>query len=421
MEQNTAHKLVVNPEQSGGMIAVATRTPKGDNLQFTQEKRPSPPPRDSSPHEMYSSDDSSPRAWRHRSPSVTIDVSGLANPDKMRRSFREHSPSPSPTPRRRSPPPRRPSPSRRYSRSRSRSNSRPPPPKAPEPKPSPGFGSIREEKLYILLTLKRMKAEGVEEVSDYTIDSDIEEMRMELRTLQEDQMMTNGIESCRTALITVTTGLEIMNKKYNPFDLDLDGWSQSIFESIERYDTVLERLVKKYGKRVSAISPEIQLMLMLCGSAASFCFTKSMMKAAQPTMTRIAEENPELVRKMMQGMAPPAAQPQGVPAVPVVPVVPVATPVVPTASVPVPQSSRYAEPLERFVRPAPQAPNPSGGDDASSVSLSLAGDAEVSGLNDSFSVSSISSPKGQPAIRKVAVGGKGSVTKKRGRIEVNFE
>lgn len=259
-----------------------------------------------------------------------------------------------------------------------------------------------------------MKAEGVAEVSDYTIDSDIEEMRMELRTLQEDQMMTNGIESCRTALNTVTTGLEIMNKKYNPFDLDLDGWSQSIFKSIERYDTVLERLVKKYGKRVSAISSEIQLMLMLCGSAASFCFTKSMMKAAQPTMTRIAEENPELVRKMMQGMAPAAAQPQEVP---VVPVVPVATPVVPTASVPVPQSSRYAEPVERFVRPAPQAPNPSGEDDASSVSLSLAGDAEVFGLNESFSVSSISSPKGQPAVRKVAIG-RGAVVKKRGKVEI---
>jgi hypothetical protein len=441
-QQMTAHKLVVNPEQSGGIIAVSTRTPKGDNLQFTvsaedeappppasspkppaqSDKRASPPPRASPPrraspspsHDMYSSDDSSPRAWRHHSPSVSIDVSGLANPNKMRRSFREPSPSPTPSRRQRRPsPPRRPSPVRRHSRSRS--TSRPPAPKAPEPKPSPGFSSIREEKLYILLTLKRMRAEGIEEISNFTNDSDIEEMRMELRTLQEDQMTSNGIESCRTALITVTTGLEIMNKKYNPFDLDLDGWSQSIFESIERYDTILEKLVKKYSKRVSAISPEIQLMLMLCGSAASFCFTKSMMKAAQPTMTKIAEENPELIRRMMQSMAPPA--PEEVPVVPVVPVVP--TSAMPTGAIPVPQSSRYAEPVERFVRPAPQPPSHDH-DDASSVSLSLAGDDAVSGMNDDFSVSSISSPKG-PVVRKVAVGGKGTVVKKRGRVEVNFE
>jgi hypothetical protein len=252
-----------------------------------------------------------------------------------------------------------------------------------------------------------MKAEGVEDISDFTTESDIEEMRMELRTLREDQMTTNGIETCRTALISVTTGVEILNKKYNPFDLDLDGWSQSIFESIERYDMVLEKLVKKYSKRVAAISPELQLMLMLCGSAASFCFTKTMLKAAQPTMTKIAEENPELVRKMMQSMGPAAAQEEVV--VPVVPVVPaVAT------DIPVPRSSRYAESGEPFLRPAPQAQGRQ--DDDSSVSLSLAGE-DIA--NDDFSVSSISS-KG-PAIRKVAVGGKGTVIKKRGKVEVNFE
>lgn len=417
-KQSVAHKLVVNPEQSGGILAVSTKSPRGENLQFTvstedknppqspkspakkERSRASPPPRS----EMYSSDGSSPRRWRHHSPSVSIDVSGLANPNKMRRSFREQSPSPSPSPRRRhSPPPRR--------HSRSRSNSRPPPPKAPEPQPSPGFSSVREEKLYILLTLKRMKAEGAEEISDFTTDSDIDEMRVELRTLQEDRMTTNGIETCRTALISVTTGVEILNKKYNPFDLDLDGWSLSIFESIENYDMVLEKLVKKYSKRVAAISPELQLMLMLCGSAASFCFTKTMMKAAQPSMTKIAEENPELIRKMMQSMAPAAAQEN----VTVAPVIPAVVPAVPVAAVPVPTSSRYGNPGEPFVRPAPQAPGRHD-DEGSSVSLSLAGEDTA---NDDFSVSSISDQKGP--VRKVALAGKGTVITKRGKVEIDFE
>jgi hypothetical protein len=427
----TAHKLVVNPEQSGGIIAVGAKSPKGENLQFTvtteaqradgdegviqldlkppgttntgttntgttntettntgttntgttntgttnrwtttpdtkihpktpaRSPRHSPPPRHL-PHsppprqrsyasEMYSSEEGSPR-FRHGSPS--FDVSGLANPNKMRRNFREHHP---------------PTPSR--SRSRSLSIPRPPAPRAPEVKPSTGFSSIREEKLYILLTLKRMRGEGFENISDFTADSDIEEMRIELKTLQEDSMVSNGIENCRTALITLTTGTEILNKKYNPFDLDLDGWSQSIFESIERYDGVLEKLTRKYVKRVSAISPEIQLLLMLCGSAASFCFTKSMMKAAQPTMTRIAEENPELIAKMMQGMA----RDQGAQAVPAEPV-PMAVPVVPAVPVdiPAPRSSRYEVP-EAFMRPPPQQNKNfhKGDDDNSSVSFSI--------------------------------------------------
>jgi hypothetical protein len=450
----TAHKLVVNPEQSGGIIAVGAKSPKGENLQFTvtteaqqrqgdegvinlnlldlkspgarppmdaphamhaREARHSPPARRSPrprqrsyASELYSSDEGSPPPRYHGSPS--FDVSGLANPNKMRRDFREHVP-PSPSPSR----PRR-------SRSRSARPPPPPTPRAPEVKPSPGFTSIREEKLYILLTLKRMRAEGVDSISDFTADSDIEEMRLELKTLQEDSMVTNGIENCRTALITFTTGTEILNKKYNPFDLDLDGWSQSIFESIERYDGVLEKLTRKYVKRVSAISPEIQLMLMLCGSAASFCFTKSMMKAAQPTMTRIAEENPELIQKMMQGMAQQGASAQEVPvAVPVVPVAPVAVP-----AVPAPKSSRYEVP-EAFMRPPPQpqhnAHDGVDDDNDSNVSLSIADDM-ISGMNESLSASSAESPKKTrkaPTIKKVQVGNKGNVITKRGRVEVNFD
>lgn len=265
-----------------------------------------------------------------------------------------------------------------------------------------------------MLTLKRMRGGGVENISDYTLDSNIEEMRLELKTLQDDQMVTNGIENCRVALITVTTGTEILNKQYNPFDLDLDGWSQSIFESIERYDGVLEKLTRKYVKRVAAISPELQLLLMLCGSAASFVFTKSMMKAAMPSMTKVAEDNPELVRKMMASMSPQKEVPVAVPVIPAV------VPVVPAADVPLPRSSRYEE-QEPFVRPAPQRPAPSEQSDASEMLLSL--DLN-SGANDSFSVSSIGSPsrKGKPVIKKVNVAGKGSIVRiLDDKVEVNFD
>jgi hypothetical protein len=425
----TGHKLVVNPEQLGGIIAVGAKSlqfivtteaqRQGDegviqldlkspgarnprDTKFSLPTRRSPPSRRLPPSRhsppsrhlppsgrlpasrqwfytsnMYSSDEGSPPPGYHGSPS--FDVSGLANPNKC--AATSVSMSPLPPPHLSDAPGHDPSlnPARPRLRhlEHQRSN-------------RPGFTSIQEEKLYILLTLKRMRAEGVDKILDFSADSDIEEMRLELKMLQEDLMVINGIENCRTALITFTTGTEILNKKYDPFDLDLDGWSQRILESIKRYDGVLEKLTRKYVKCVSAISPKIQLLLMLCGSAASFCFTKSMMKGAQPTMIRIAEENPELIQKMMQGMAQQEMRGQGMQggasaethvAVPVVPAA-TAVPLVPAVPVDIfaPKSSRYEVP-EAFVRPHPQGPPREGereahgdGDDDINVSLSIADD-----------------------------------------------
>lgn len=61
-----------------------------------------------------------------------------------------------------------------------------------------------------------------------------------------------------------------------------------------------ERLVRKYSKRVGTISPEMQLIIMMVGNAFTFCFTKAMLKSVQPSMTKVAEENPELIKNMME-------------------------------------------------------------------------------------------------------------------------
>lgn len=174
--------------------------------------------------------------------------------------------------------------------------------KEPEIKPSSGFSTLKEEKLHILLALRRMKADGVQGISDLTVDSDVEEMRMELKAFEQDETIRTGIMTCRSAIVTFAAGLEVANTRFNPFDLDMNGFSESLFEKIERYDGVFERLVRKYSRRALNVSPEMQLMMMFAGNAFTFCFTKSMMKSMQPSMTKIAEENPEMVQKMMEGI-----------------------------------------------------------------------------------------------------------------------
>ncbi|GAQ89134.1 hypothetical protein KFL_004900016 [Klebsormidium nitens] len=172
----------------------------------------------------------------------------------------------------------------------------------PALKPSPGYATLKEEKLHILLALRRMKEDGVKGITAFDMDSDLEEMRIELKAFQQDETIKNGIQFCRSTLVTFAAGLEIANAKFNPFDLDMQGFSESLFERIERYDGVFERLTRKYSKKASAVSPEMQLLTMFVGNAFTFCFTKAMMKAVTPSMTKIAEENPEMVQKMMEGI-----------------------------------------------------------------------------------------------------------------------
>ena len=72
-------------------------------------------------------------------------------------------------------------------------------------------------------------------------------------------------------LMACITGVEFLNGKFDPFNIKLDGWSESMNEGINDYDEIFEELHEKYGGRAD-IAPEIKLMLMVGGSAFMFHF-----------------------------------------------------------------------------------------------------------------------------------------------------
>ena len=54
--------------------------------------------------------------------------------------------------------------------------------------------------------------------------SGIDEIRAELKRAKYSVEVDQSIKFSRRALIACITGLEFMNKRYDPFDLKLDGW-----------------------------------------------------------------------------------------------------------------------------------------------------------------------------------------------------
>ena len=82
-------------------------------------------------------------------------------------------------------------------------------------------------------------------------------------------------------LIAFVTAIEFLNNKFDPADLKLDGWSESVHENVHDYDDVFEELHEKYKEKAS-MAPELKLMLMLGGSGFMFHLTNTMFKSSLP-------------------------------------------------------------------------------------------------------------------------------------------
>ena len=97
-------------------------------------------------------------------------------------------------------------------------------------------------------------------------------------------------------LMACVTGLEFLNNRFDPMDVKLDGWSESIHENINDYNEVFEELHEKYKERAN-VAPELKLLFMVGGSAFMFHLTNTMFKSQLPGMDDIMKQNPELMKQ----------------------------------------------------------------------------------------------------------------------------
>ena len=177
----------------------------------------------------------------------------------------------------------------------------------PEERPANGFTSVDEEKADILNKLARLEKKGFNVNKRLNAYSSIEELRTEVKRVTYSIEVEQSVKFSKRMLIACVTGLEFLNKRYNPFELHLDGWSESVMENQDDYDTVFEELYVKYRSKVN-VAPEIKLIMMLGGSAMMFHLTSSMMKAALPNMNDVLKQNPDLMKNMVQAVQSTAQQ-----------------------------------------------------------------------------------------------------------------
>ena len=176
--------------------------------------------------------------------------------------------------------------------------------------PSKGYSSIDEEKSDLINKLGRLEKKGFAVNKRLNAYSSVDELRTEVKRITYSIDVEQSIRFSRRMLIACVTGLEFLNKRYNPFEVQLEGWSESVMENVDDYDGVFEELYVKYRSKVN-VAPEVKLIMMLGGSAMMFHLTNSMFKTALPNMNDVLKQNPDLVRNMMSAVQNTTRAPSG--------------------------------------------------------------------------------------------------------------
>ena len=154
----------------------------------------------------------------------------------------------------------------------------------------------RTEKAHLLNKFDKLRRMGIHIPQEFNFSSDLETMRHEYNKIKGQKELENSIKFQRKMLMACITGLEFLNNRFDPFDVKLNGWSESVHENINDYNEVFEELHEKYHTKTQ-MAPELKLLFMLGGSAFMFHLTNSMFKSQLPGLGDIMKQNPDLMRQ----------------------------------------------------------------------------------------------------------------------------
>ena len=147
--------------------------------------------------------------------------------------------------------------------------------------------------------LDRLKENGFKPSREYTMKNSLEDIKFEYERLKKQRDINKSIKFQRKILMAITSGIEFINGKFDPLDIKLDGWSESIYENLHEYDEVFEELHEKYQSKMK-VPPELRLLMMVGGSAVMFHLSNSLFKSKMPGLDQILQQNPELAKNVQQ-------------------------------------------------------------------------------------------------------------------------
>lgn len=138
---------------------------------------------------------------------------------------------------------------------------------------------IRREKSELLYKFSKLNVKGKWSSLQLNMNNSLDEIKNEYERVKNEIQNERSVAFLKRMLLLGVQGVEMMNTRFDPLGVDLDGWSESMGYSLENqeYDEVLAELYEKY-KGAGNMSPEVRLIFMIISSATMFTITKKITK-----------------------------------------------------------------------------------------------------------------------------------------------
>jgi hypothetical protein len=139
---------------------------------------------------------------------------------------------------------------------------------------------IRKEKSEFLFKFNKMNVKGKWSSLHLDMNSSLDDIKNEYERVRNEIQTERSVSFFKRMLLLGVQGIEMMNTKFDPLGVDLDGWSEAMGYSMENqeYDEVMAELYEKYKGR-GQMSPEVKLIFMIISSATMFTITKKITKS----------------------------------------------------------------------------------------------------------------------------------------------
>ena len=102
----------------------------------------------------------------------------------------------------------------------------------------------------------------------------LEDMMLEMRRHSLSLDERANVNMMRDGLRLMVTGIEVVNQRLGL--LDLEGWSTEVCRDIGKHDANLSRVYRRYWRRSTSSSPEVEIAMSLAGSMGFFHMKKMM-------------------------------------------------------------------------------------------------------------------------------------------------
>ena len=161
--------------------------------------------------------------------------------------------------------------------------------------------AMMREKYEILRKFERLSKLGVPMRKSFTMDSSIEEMKMELEFIKREKSMDATIKQFSEWFVTGMSGLEYGSKNVQmmkAFGLQLDGLSEAAQMNVADLEDDFEELYDLYGENLK-MHPLVRIPLRTCMMIYMVHLTNQMArKAPIPNIDDIMRQNPDIARSL---------------------------------------------------------------------------------------------------------------------------